>query len=244
MVNRLKQIYSENTIAGIAIAALVIFFGQIIFPEQVKSLTGYFVPLFIIVACIELLFIRDNLKRFNRNSDFEYKSFSSGDEFDNYIANRFKTANSVKVIHVDAQTISKRENRRYYDILDDFIKSGKSFRRIFSDTSNIDVYHWMREDLLKFQKDKYFIHLLDKVKIHDIRTIGVMLIDDKEVCLGGGYVNSFQYPTISIKNSNIAKFFSDYFDYLRDNSVNLKTDEKINIDILEQRISKLEAGKI
>ncbi|XOF34402.1 MAG: hypothetical protein ACL93V_03645 [Candidatus Electrothrix sp. YB6] len=239
MINRLKQVYSENTIVGIALTALAIFFGQVIFPEQVKGLIEYLIPLFIIVACLEILFIRENLKKFNCDSEFEYNSFNSGEEFDNYLANRFKTANSVKVLHVDAQTIPKRENRRYYDIADDFIKSGKSFRRIFSDTSNADVYQWMQEDLEKFQKDRYFAHLLDKVTIHNIRTIGIMLIDDEEVCLGGGYVTSFKHPTISIKHPDIVKFFSDYFDYLRDNSINLKTDEKINMDILEERINNL-----
>lgn len=237
MINRLKQVYSENTIVGIALAALVIFFGQVIFPEHIKVLTEYLIPLFIIVACLEILFIRENLKSLNRDSEFEYKSFNSGDEFDNYLANRFKTANSVKVIHVNS--IPKIENRRYHDIASDFIKSGKSFRRIFSDTSNVDVFQWMLEDLVTFQKDKYFAHLLNNVTIHNIRTIGVMLIDDEEVCLGGGYVTSFKSPTISIKHPEIVKFFSDYFDYLRDNSVNLKTDEKINTDILEERINSL-----
>ena len=239
MVNRLKQVYSENTIVGIALTALAIFFGQIIFPEQVKVLTEYLIPLFIIVACLEILFIRENLKKLSCDAEFEYNSFNSGEEFDNYLANRFKTANSVKAIHIDAQTIPKRENRRYYEIADDFIKSGKSFRRIFSDTDNGDVYQWMQEDLVKFQKDKYFAHFLDKVIVHDIRTIGIMLIDDDEVCLGGGYITSFKNPTISIKHPDIVKFFSDYFDYLRDNSVNLKTDEKINTEILEERINKL-----
>jgi len=177
------------------------------------------------------------------NVDFEYQGFNSGDEFDNYLANRFKIAKSVKVIHVNSQTSDKRQNRRYYEIMNDFVNAGNSFRRIFADTTNIDVYKWMKEDLQTFQNNKYFIHLLDKVKIHNIRTIAVMLIDDEEVCLGGGYVTSFQKPTISIKNKQIVKFFSDYFDYLRDNSINLKTDESLNIDVLEQRIKTLESNK-
>ena len=244
MKSWLKKIYYENTIIGIALIALIIFFGQFFFQEKAKTLLEYLIPLFILIVCLEILFIRENLNIIDQKLkvDFEFQSFNSGNEFDNYLANRFKTAKSVKVIHVNSQTSNKRDNRRYYEILEDFVKSGKSFRRVFSDTTNIDLYKWMKEDLIKFQKDKYFLHLLDKVKIQDIRTIGVMLIDDEEVCLGGGYITSFQKPTISVKNRNVVKFFSDYFDYLRDNSINLKTDENIEIAIIEKRIKVLESN--
>ena len=242
MMNWLQKIYSENTLIGIALIALCIFFGQLIFPEKAKILLEYLIPLFIIVACLEILFIRENLKSKLKLIgekicvDFEYQAFTSGDAFDNYLANRFKEASSVKVIHINSQTSDKRKNRRYYEILEDFVKSGKNFRRIFSDTTNKDVFKWMKEDLIKFKNDKYFIHLLDKMKIHNIRTIGVMLIDDEEVCLGGGYMTSFQHPTISIKNKNIVKFFSDYFEYLRDNSKNIRSDDNINMELIDRHI--------
>lgn len=63
-----------------------------------------------------------------------------------------------------------------------------------------------------------------------------MLIDDEEVCLGGGYITSFQHPTISIKNKNIVKFFSDYFEYLRDNSKNVRSDDNINMELIDRHI--------
>ncbi|WP_020585975.1 hypothetical protein [Desulfobacter curvatus] len=245
MVNLLKKIYSENTIIGIAIIALIVFFSQLIYPEKAKVLIEYLIPLFIIVVCLEILFMRENFKNMGNklNVDFEYQAFNTGGEFDNYLANRFKAAKSVKVVHINSQTSNKRENRRYYEIMSDFVKAGNSFRRVFSDATNIDVYKWMKEDLLAYKNDKYFVHLLDKIKIHNIRTIGIMIIDEEEVCLGGGYVTSFQNPTISVKNKQIVKFFSDYFDYLKDNSINLKTDENLKIDILEQRIKSIESNK-
>jgi len=245
-MNVLEKLYSENTVIAIALFASFVFFYQFISPENAKEIIEHLIPLFIVVICLEILFIRNrlynNLKRLNEKLkiDFEYQTFTSGAEFDNYLANRLDRAKSVEVLHICSQTSNKMENRRYYDIIDNYVKSGNNFRRIFSDTSNVDVYKWMKDDLLRFQKNKFFIHLLDKIKIHSIRTIGMMIIDHNEVCLGGGYVTTFQNPTISIVNNSIAKFFSDYFDYLRDNSINLKTDETINIEILNKRIQELE----
>jgi len=245
-IDLIENFYKENTLIAIVLIAIFVFFSQIISPVKAKNTIDHLLPIFIVVLCLEIIFIRNRyniLKRLELklDIDFEYKSFTSGVEFDNYLDNRLKKATIVKVLHINSQTSNKRENRRYYEIIDNFVRSGKCFRRIFSDSNNSDVYKWMKEDLLKFQKDKYFIHLLDKLKVYNIRTIGIMLIDDEEVCFGGGYVTSFEHPTISVKNFNIVKFFNDYFDYLLFNSINLKNDENINIEILNQRIQELES---
>jgi hypothetical protein len=245
VINWLKKIYSENTIIGIAIFALAVFFLQFLNPEKAKALIEYLTPLFILVVCIEILFIRDNSKKLDRRLSFglDYQSFNTGEEFDNYLSYRVKSAKSIKVVHVSSQILGEGNYRRYCKIMHDFIKAGNSVTRVFAETDNIDIYKWVKDDLLAYQNDRFFAHLLDKVQVRDLRTIGIMLIDEEEVCLGGGYVSSFQDPTISVKNKQIFKFFSDYFDYLKENSINLKTNENLKVTILEKKIKLLESSQ-
>ena len=246
----LSKVYYENTLLTVIFMALAVFFGQAIFPEKIGTISGFLIPLFIIVICLEIYFIRTRLTnelviiKGRIDNKFEYQSFSSGETFDNYLANRFSKVKEIKVIHISSSTSDKRSGRKYYEILDDFIISGGKFRRIFSGTFNKDVFRWIREDLDRYKDKKYFIHCLDKVIIDEISTLGVMIIDDEEVCIGGGYMTSFKEPTISIRNSNIVRFYLDYFEYLRDNSIPIRSDSKIKMDKLieiEKRIEKLQS---
>jgi len=187
--------------------------------------------------------LEDRIKNFEDKveANFSYNYFSSGEEFDNYLANRFEHANEVKVIHISAFTSDRKAGRRYYEIVDKFVKSGKIFRRIFCRTSNKDVLLWMKEDLEEYENYRYFIYFLGSITIDEMRTLGIMIIDDEEVCLGGGYITGFRHPTISIRNPDVVRFYVDYFGYLREQSRPIRTDGgKTNSEYLETLIKEKE----
>jgi hypothetical protein len=206
-----SKLYFENTIVGIIVLALALFFARLFLPgQQADKISNILIPSFIIVVCLEIYFIRTHVKSIKEkiDNDFLFQSFASGEEFDNYLANRFKAAHEVKVIHMSSSTSDKRGGRRYYEILDAFIRRGGRFTRIISDTSNDDVFRWIKEDLNHYQQDKYFIHYVPEIKVGEIKTIGIMIIDKDEVCLGGGYDTSFEHPTISIRQQYIMRIKS------------------------------------
>jgi len=174
-------------------------------------------------------------------ASFQYSYFSSGEEFDSYLANRFERAKEVNVIHISAFTSDKRAKRRYYGIVDKFVKSGKIFRRIFCNTSNKDVFLWIKEDLEAYQNYRYFIYFLGSITIDKMRTLGIMIIDDDEVCLGGGYTSGIRHPTISIQNPDIVRFYMDYFGCLRGESRPIRSDGgETDWEYLETLIKKKE----
>jgi|GEM_PF-2786215 len=239
----LANLYFENTIVSVIILALVVLFAKLVFPEQADRISNILIPLFIVVACLEIYFIRTQVKEVREkiDDDFLFRSFASGEEFDNYLANRFKGAREVKVIHMSSGTSGKREGRRYYEIVGEFVQQGGRFTRILSDTSNADVFRWIKEDLIEYEQYKYFIHFVPEVLVGEIKTIGIMIIDKEEVCLGGGYDTSFDHPTISLIHEYIVKFFLDYFEYLSYRSDHIRSDIKnVKWEYLDNLIEEAE----
>jgi hypothetical protein len=176
------------------------------------------------------------------NEQFSYEAFSTGDEFDTYLKARFQEAKDVKVIHLSSGTSDKRSGRGYYEVLENFVKKGGTFTRIFSDTGNVDVFRWIKEDLEQYQSNKYFIYFLNEVFVtSEMRTMGIMIIDKSEVCLGGGYETEFANPTLSIKNPTIVEFFMDYFNYLSRCATGIRSQNRpTRWDILNARITALQ----
>lgn len=250
--------WRENTILAVVIIAFLVFIANAIvavtgvshpFVDRVQSVLY---PSFLVVVLFELYSLRTKIApevadihhqihelRRKFDEEFSYLAFASGNKFDEYLEERFRQANDVKVIHISSGTSDKRQQRGYYEILDTFIQRGGKFTRIFSDTSNEDVFRWIREDLVTYKGNNYFIHFLEDIKLADIKTIGIMIIDEKEVCLGGGYDTEFATPTLSIRNAVIVKFFLDYFNYLRLCAKPVRAPGKnINLEILNSRISR------
>jgi hypothetical protein len=188
----------------------------------------------------------DYLKRLDEikeklNEQFSYQAFSTGGAFDAYLKARFQEAKDVKVIHLSSFTSDKRIGRGYYKILDKFINDGGTFTRIFSDTGNVEVFRWIKEDLEQYQSKKYFIYFLNDIFVKaEMRAMGIMIIDKSEVCLGGGYETEFANSTLSIKNATIVEFFMDYFNYLSRCATGIRSQNKpTRWDILNARISDL-----
>jgi hypothetical protein len=177
------------------------------------------------------------------NEQFSYEAFSTGDKFDAYLKTRFQEAKDVKVIHLSSGTSDKRIGRGYYEILDNFVKKGGTFTRIFSDSGNEDVFKWIKDDLEQYKSNKYFIYFLNDVFVKaEMRTMGIMIIDKSEVCLGGGYETEFANPTLSIKNPTIVEFFMDYFNYLSRCATGIRSQNRpTRWDILNARIADLQS---
>ena len=252
-MNFLRNLYFENTLAGIIILALSLFFVMITAPTKGKELSQYLIPLFIIVVCLEIYFIRtqiisdissikkpldqqiisgiSSIEESLENQTF-IDSFSSGKEFDNYLENRLKTAKKIRIIHLgDYIPAQEEEGRRYLHIIENFIKTNKECHRVISKTDNPLVIDWMKKEIKDYENYKYFTYLNEEITTNnEIRTMGVIIIDHEEVILGGVHQATFDHPLFSIRNQRLVNFYQDYFDYLQINSIYI---EKKNIQKLD-----------
>lgn len=191
---------------------------------------------FIFLICITIILISLDLKYVKEKveTNYTFKAFSSGEEFDDYLKHRLNSAKELSIIHFSS-TLSSSE-RDYVSIIDKFVDDRKGiFKRIIAD-STAKVYEWNYTELVRHKNSTYLVFLIDKIKIPgDMRTMGVMIIDDDEVCLGGGYRNFFTNPTISIQNKEIVKFYKDYYNYLLTMATPTRNSEfKINDDIFKK----------
>lgn len=284
-----NAVWTENTIIGVVILALLDFFAKavgLVRNPSVDTASALLYPTFIVVVLLEIYLIRssgsskldsvgeeldeiksmvsdeqsalesirrdissDVLKQLDEirkkvNEQFSYEAFSTGDEFDAYLKTRFQEAKDVKVIHLSSGTSDKKKGRGYYEIVDNFVKKGGTFTRIFSDTGNVEVFRWIKENLEQYQSNKYFIYFLNEVFVTaEMRTMGIMIIDKSEVCLGGGYETEFANPTLSIKNPTMVEFFMDYFNYLKTCATGIRSHNRpTRWDILNSRITDLQSA--
>ena len=79
--------------------------------------------------------------------------------------------------------------------------------------------NWIRRELEEFKCAKHTVYYTDQICTNDIRTMGIVIIDNEDVILGGSHYNpNFPKPLISTRNLNLGQFYLDYFSYLRDYS--------------------------
>jgi hypothetical protein len=168
----------------------------------------FFICFIVIQITLDIRVIKTKVE-----NNYTCRTFRSGVEFDDYLQDRTNSAKQVRIIHFSS-TVSNLE-RKYVKIIDEFVEVKKGvFQRIIADSTK-EVYNWNFTELVHHKDSSYHVFLIDKIKIPvNMRTMGVMIIDDDEVCLGGGYQNFFVNPTISIKNHEITKFYKDYYEYL------------------------------
>lgn len=241
-----NYIYSENTLVGLIITAVVAFFGITIFPDFGTKIISFLIPLFIIVVCIEILRIRKNIEIIKNKTDDSLKFifFISGEEFDDYLRTRLRNVKDLKIVHFSTGGILSEEsnpNRRIYlSIIDNFIENGGRFQRVFADTVDGQIFKDSRIELEKYKTKKYYSFFFDKVLIKEGRIHNIMIIDNEEVCLGGGYYNLFEYNTISIRHKEFTKFNIDYFEGLKQQSITLRNGAKVFWDILDKKIKEKE----
>lgn len=254
IVDKILEIgYLENTLAGSALVALFFLFFRIasyfvnleVFSKVDKWLSDLLVPYFMMIVLIEIYDIRkrvlNQVETMKTRSENELllQTFSTGEEFYDYLRHRFNRAHEVRVIHLSSSVSGREASPVYWEILDKFVRKNRTFMRILANTDNKEAFRWIKEDLQAYEQHKYFISVADRIKVDDdIRTTGIMIIDAKEVCLGAWYATGSKNPTISIVNETIVQFFSDYFQYLWDASKKVKIGgSKADLDYLDKLIS-------
>ena len=250
MINFLRDLYFENTLVGIIILALCLFFLMITNKKQGLQISKYLNPLLIIIICLEIYFIRVHINpevshireqldekiipsvsylQESFENQTSIKLFSSGIEFDDYLENRLKNAKEIRIINIGDYKPNGEEDRRYLNIIKNFIKENKRLDRIISETDNPIVNNWIKQEMKDYKNDRYHIHLNKNIVTNNgIKTIGVIIIDHDEVILGGVHKTTFDHPLFSIKNKKLVDFYEDYFEYLDKNSINFNLAMKEN----------------
>lgn len=234
MKRTIRKIYFENTLFSFIVLAIIVFFVNVVFPDIALRIISYTIPLFIVVICIEIYFIRESLEEKllgieeKLDNQFLFQSFNSGEDFDIYFANRLQGAEKLKIIHIGSYIAREGENRNYQELLEKFVLAGGSIQRVISKSNNSDMMSWFQTELLKLQSYKYRLYYLDEILTKDIRTMGIIIVDEEEVILGGSHYNpNFPKPLISTRNINLTQFYLDYFSYLRDYSRPISHNDKI-----------------
>src|SRR5882724_6386198 len=210
---------ASATVVLIAGAVFVINGAGLIRQRSLANATDLLYPAFVGVALYQLYRIRTEIKNVNVSS---HVTFSTGDDFDDYLRHRLNRAEEVRVIHISSGTSLDRE---YPNVIDRYLKKGKTFSRIISDTANPEVAKWIWNDLKKYGGNNYnfFIYCLRDIRVgKETRTIGIMLIDEAEVCLGGGYNIKKTQPTICIRDPVLVQFFSNYYEHLKNQSTGIR----------------------
>lgn len=253
----LERIWHANTLLGIMLAAWFLFGLAAFRSQDTQKLWNVLIASFITVIGIEILLIRNYLlevldgMKAAPEQDLGLQAFSSGKDFDAYLGHRLRSAFQLKIIHISSLASSaktealpgERQGRSYSAVVDDFVKSGKKLHRIFCKTSNCEVFEWIMEDLKKYEHDRYFVSFLERISIDHLRTFGIMIIDDHEVCIGGLYRTDSKHPTISMTNHVLGEFFQNYFEYLLSQSKSINTVTGTDWNYMNELAAKCRAGE-
>jgi hypothetical protein len=118
--------FQENTMAGLAIIALIIFFVNLIAPDAEYKILQIqtWIPLFIVVVCLEIFFIKENVVDIiskeqqsiaeiskSIKSNFDMKLFQSGTDFDDYLEKKLKHATHVRVTNISSLSCHNYEEQ-------------------------------------------------------------------------------------------------------------------------------------
>lgn len=236
----IEKIYNNNTRIGLALIALLIFFFKSIRPDFTSEPESYLIPIFIIVVLIELYILNNKIDK-NQDKTSSIRYFTSGEEFDTYLRKRLKSVEDLKIVHFSEGGVISDPHpskRSYVEILDAYIMKGNRFQRIFADTKSDMIFKDTKSDFNRYKNLRYFSYLLESIEVKEGRFENIMIIDNEEVCLGGGYTTTAKFNTISIKDNLLTGYYIDYFDILKSKSIPLRTEHKILFEKIEEKISE------
>lgn len=227
---------TQSLLLPIVVIAAAVFFVNQVAPERAAPIMQRLVPLFVVVICIQgaLTFsvlgkTREQLSRVLTEAQarpmLAVRAFSNAADFHAYISELFDQATEVRVTHVSSGTTELLTDE-YIKIMDAFIKRGGIYRRIFCNTKSVDVWSTQQAMLDKYSDtpQQFMLHYLANLNVDDMQGVDLMLIDDKEVCLGGGYKQGFAFPVIAIREPAVVRFFSNYYAYLLTKARGIRVD--------------------
>jgi hypothetical protein len=231
----LKEIpWGEITLILVAVAATAVEVVRNLVPSSsIVQALGF--PVFLFALVTYLVTSRhvtqrgyaDLMARFDdlaqRSGDTDIIAFKDSTGFHEYVKHRFLIANRVKVTHFSARSIDASDDF-YHTIAGDLLKRGCAYHRVIADALSDELWTeqiaWLEE-----HRDKPFVlHYLPTVAVaQHMKLLDVMIIDDVEVCFGGGYRSGLRFPVICVRNREFAQFFADYYEYLIGRSISINT---------------------
>jgi hypothetical protein len=237
-------------LTGVVAAAAGLLIATSIAPERVSKIASIFLPIFAIAVCVQLAMLHAYYWRsVSTTSQLiaqlqtralgagEVRTFTGPSEFHDYLALRFPLATFVQVTHFSSGT-RELASQEYHEVLEAFVRRGGIFRRVIVDTLTPSVWEKQKSFLTTYDTKNVFLHYLAEVAVERIKLLDIMLIDNVEVCLGGGYSSGYQYPTISIRHPEIVAFFADYYRYLREKAINIKIDTFPQLETIDALIGR------
>lgn len=223
--NLVETIYMQNTILGVVILALITLFLLAIPAkfELGKKLLNILLPLFIIVICLELFVMNNNMDKLSREENQkQITQFVEANSFYGYLNNRLKTAQSVKVVHLSSAPMIHLKNDIYSKIINEYVQTGKLFERVFIANNQVKNYELIKDFVNQnknnnnLQQTVYFVPK-DRVFINNVPLLSFIIIDNNEVITGfGGDAVTEALPIIPIKSSALNATYSNFFKRLKD----------------------------
>jgi hypothetical protein len=172
-------------------------------------------------AYVELMARFDDVAQ--RSGETSIAAFKDSTEFHEYIKHRFLVANRVKVTHFSSRTIDASDTT-YHELASDLLKRGCAYHRIVCDATSKELWTEQIRWLVDFKNAPFVLHYLPSVAVDPkMKLLDIMLIDDTEVCFGGGYRSGLRFPVISVRNREVAQFFADYYEFLIGRSTSINT---------------------
>jgi hypothetical protein len=210
-------IWSELLLGGILLGALLVEITRKLAPHLVGD--GVAIPVYLFATVSYLVALRhvvrrgfvDLITRFDdlaqRTGETDVLAFKDSTAFHEYLKHRFATANRVKVTHFSSRSIDASDDL-YRAIAGELLTRGCAYHRVICDALSDEVWaeqiRWLEE-----HKDRPFVlHYLPTVAVGaKMKLLDIMIIDDSEVCFGGGYRSGLWFPVICVRNHEFVRFF-------------------------------------
>jgi len=251
-VQRTIDALTQSLLLPIGVIAAVVFFLNQVAPEKAAPIMQRLVPLFVVVICVQgaltysaLGKAREQLDRLVREKQISSViSFDSSAAFHDYIAHRFAAAKEVRVTHMSSG-VTELLTPDYLKIMDTFIRRGGIYHRMLCHTASVEVWEAQKTAIETYSNSEkqFLLHYLPNFSIERMQAVDLMLIDDAEVCFGGGYTMGLAPPVIAIRDPNIVRFFSNYYSYLLFKALPVRVDRYDGMALVENMLGRAKEAK-
>lgn len=225
----------------VSIWILTSFFPN--FYTEYPSLFYIIYSAFIPILIGEIVIVKNKLSKLSSavSTPNLITAFEKGEDLDDYLKQRFKYAKDVKMMVASAignSTDPHASKKKYVSFLENYIATNNRFTRLLVNNSNPKYYEDVKTEITKFKDNNYMAYHYKGACILDGRFSFFCIIDDSEICIGGGYNTAVNPNSICIKNEDVVNFYLSYFNMLKENSTSFRNlDGSIKVDYLEQLIN-------
>lgn len=253
----------QSLIAPIVVIAGALYFVNQVAPELATKMMQQLLPLFVIVVVIQgaISYYSLEVTRLTIASELEalqkqvrlavvesraeritsVRRFQSPTDFHAYVGERFAAAKEVRVTHFSAG-VTELTTDEYRNIVDAFLNRGGIYRRVLADTRSARVWREQKRmlDLYGEKRQHFMLHFLPFLAVNDMKALDIMIIDEEEVCIGGGYTQGFTVPVIAIRDPAVVKFFDKYYEYLLSKATGIRVDPFADTTFVSEMLERAE----